>query len=97
VAGFKLSLWLNHASVFCNGGGEAIMIQTVEAVIDQDGRVHLAKEISLPASRRALVTILEEKPVTIGSETALLSESSLAEDWNTPEEDEAWSHLQPAQ
>ncbi len=73
-----------------------MMIQTVEAVIDQDGQVHLAEEIRLPASRRALVTILEEKPVTIGSETALLSELSLAEDWNTPEEDEAWSHLQPA-
>jgi uncharacterized protein (DUF433 family) len=28
------------------------------------------------------------------STTALLSEQSLAEDWNRPEEDEAWSHLQ---
>ncbi len=28
------------------------------------------------------------------SETALLSEQSLAEDWNRPEEDKAWSHLQ---
>jgi hypothetical protein len=28
------------------------------------------------------------------SETALLSEPALAEDWNRPEEDEAWSHLQ---
>jgi uncharacterized protein (DUF433 family) len=27
--------------------------------------------------------------------TALQSEESLAEDWNRPEEDEAWSHLQP--
>ena len=30
------------------------------------------------------------------SETALLSEAALAEDWNRPEEDDAWSHLQPA-
>ena len=29
--------------------------------------------------------------------TALLSEESLAEDWNRPGEDEAWSHLQPEQ
>ncbi|MCI0486973.1 MAG: type II toxin-antitoxin system PemK/MazF family toxin [Blastocatellia bacterium] len=29
------------------------------------------------------------------SETALLSEHALAEDWMRPEEDEAWSHLQP--
>jgi hypothetical protein len=28
------------------------------------------------------------------AETALLSEQALAEDWNRPEEDEAWSHLQ---
>jgi hypothetical protein len=26
--------------------------------------------------------------------TALLSEAALGEDWNRPEEDEAWSHLQ---
>ena len=25
----------------------------------------------------------------------LLSESALAKDWNTPEEDAAWAHLQP--
>jgi len=29
-------------------------------------------------------------------ETALLSEPALAEDWNRPEEDAAWAHLQPA-
>lgn len=27
------------------------------------------------------------------SETALLSEKSLAEDWNKPEKDKAWKHL----
>lgn len=26
-------------------------------------------------------------------ETSLLSESTLAKDWSTPEEDEAWQHL----
>jgi len=31
------------------------------------------------------------------NETALLSEASLAEDWNRPEEDAVWSHLQPVQ
>jgi hypothetical protein len=73
------------------------MIQTVEAIIDRNGQVHLAEEISLPTSRRALVTILEEGPMTKISETALLSETSLAEDWNRPEEDEAWCHLQQVQ
>ena len=73
------------------------MIQTVEAVIDEKGRVQLLENVRLPEARRALVTILEEEPATGVSETALLSEQSLAEDWNRPEEDEAWSHLQPAQ
>jgi hypothetical protein len=31
------------------------------------------------------------------SETALLSEQALAIDWSKPEEDIAWSHLQPEQ
>ncbi|MCA1601328.1 MAG: hypothetical protein LC776_06685 [Acidobacteria bacterium] len=70
------------------------MIQTVEAVIDKHGKVHLLESVRLPEARRALVTILEEEPATEVSETALLSEQALAEDWNRPEEDEAWSHLQ---
>jgi hypothetical protein len=70
------------------------MIQTVEAVIDEDGKVQLLENVRLPEARRALVTILEEEPATEASETALLSEQSLAEDWNRPEEDEAWLHLQ---
>ena len=73
------------------------MIKTVEAVIDETGQVRLLESINLPAARRALVTILEEEPATSISETALLSESALAEDWNKPEEDAAWSHLQRAQ
>lgn len=71
------------------------MITTVEAVINEEGKVFLLEEINLPETRRALVTILEEEPATEVSETALLSEQSLAEDWNRPEEDAAWSHLQP--
>ena len=73
------------------------MIQTVEAIIDQNGKVHLLEAVNLTASRRALVTILEEEPATTVSETSLLTEAALAEDWNKPEEDAAWSHLQPAQ
>ena len=55
------------------------------------------KDTFVPAGRRALVTILEDRQVTSPSESALLSEAALAEDWNRPEEDEAWSHLQRAQ
>lgn len=71
------------------------MIQTVEAIIEPGGKVLLLESVQLTEPRRALVTILEDEPATKVPETALLSEQSLAEDWNRPEEDEAWSHLQP--
>jgi hypothetical protein len=70
------------------------MIQTVEAIIDENGKVRLLESVSLSEARRALVTILEEEPAAGVSETALLSEQALAEDWSRSEEDEAWSHLQ---
>ena len=70
------------------------MIQTIEAIIDANSKVILSENIKLEKSHRALVTILEEEPKTDILETALLSEASLAKDWNTPEEDEAWSHLE---
>lgn len=71
------------------------MIRTLEAVIDPHGRVQLLEPVQLEGERRALVTILEEGPAALPEETALLSEAALS-DWNRPEEDEAWSHLQPA-
>lgn len=71
------------------------MIRTIEATIDEHGNVKLREPVKLPAGRRALVTILEEAPAESLGETILLSEPALAEDWNRPEEDAAWSHLQP--
>ena len=46
-----------------------------------------------------MIQIFEEmdEPVLNHSETALLSESVLSMDWDRPEEDEAWSHLQLAE
>ncbi|MGH9901785.1 MAG: hypothetical protein ACRD68_08255 [Pyrinomonadaceae bacterium] len=44
------------------------MLQTVEAVIDREGRVRLLEKVSLAQTRHALVTILEE--VRDESETA---------------------------
>jgi hypothetical protein len=73
------------------------MIRTVEAVIDENGEIRLLEAVSLSEARRALVTILDEEPASEASETALLSEQALAEDWSRPEEEEAWSHLQQAQ
>ncbi len=69
------------------------MTRTLEASVDERGCVTLLEPVSLSQVRRALVTILEEPPVH-PNETDLLSEQALAEDWNRPEEDAAWSHLQ---
>ena len=71
------------------------MIHTVEAIVDEHGKVRLLEPIRLGRRHRALVTILAEEP-SDAHETALLSESSLAEDWNRHEEDAAWAHLQQA-
>jgi len=71
------------------------MIRTIEAIVDERGRVRLLEDVTLPEARRALVTILEDAPTPSVRETALLSEPALAKDWSRPEEDEAWSHLQP--
>jgi hypothetical protein len=71
------------------------MIRTIEAVIDADGRVRLLEAIRLDVARRALVTILDDAPASSGMETARRSEPALARDWDRPEEDDAWSHLQP--
>ncbi len=68
------------------------MLQTVEATIDEQGNVRLLEPVQLPKAQRAFVTILTDE-IDI-PETALLSEPSLAEDWNRPEEEAAWSHLQ---
>ncbi len=68
-------------------------LKTLEATIDPEGQVHLLEPVKLGRSAKALVTILPDD----ADETALLSEASLAEDWNRLEEDAAWSHLQSGQ
>jgi hypothetical protein len=42
------------------------MSQTIDAVIDEDGAVRLLKPVHLSGSRRALVTILDELPLSEG-------------------------------
>lgn len=73
----------------------SLMIQTVEAIVDERGAVRLLEPVQLDRCHRALVTILADEP-SDAHETALLSEAALAEDWNRPEEDAAWAHLQQA-
>jgi len=69
------------------------MIHTYEAVTDQTGTLRLLTQVPLPAQRRAFVTILDEEAEPSALETALMSEAALTVEWNTPEEDKAWSHL----
>ena len=38
------------------------MIQTLEAMVDETGKIRSLTEIHLKKSRRALVTILDEEP-----------------------------------
>lgn len=38
------------------------MIQTLEAIVNEKGKVSLLTEVRLKANRRALVTILDEEP-----------------------------------
>lgn len=77
------------------------MLKSFEATIEPDGKVRLDEPLRLPRPCRAIVTIIEDPSqsteITGIPETALLSEKSLALDWNRPEEDEAWAHLQQAQ
>jgi hypothetical protein len=60
----------------------------VEAVVDQHGKVVLPDHVKLPAGQRVRITLVDAV-----DEITLLSEPAL-EDWNRPEEDAAWSHLQ---
>ncbi len=67
------------------------MLTSIEAIVDKDGAVRLSKPVRLDHPCRAIVTIMEDPAVTGGT---LLSEPALAKDWDRPEEDAAWSHLQ---
>ena len=71
------------------------MLRTVEAIIDANGQVRLLESVSVSRETRAIVTILGDDGMEEGAHLpALLSEKALADDWNRPEEDQAWAHLQ---
>lgn len=68
------------------------MLRTIEATIDERGVVHLKEQVRVRSGTRALVTILDDDANS--DDLTAASEPALAEDWNRPEEDQAWSHLQ---
>lgn len=67
----------------------APMHTTIEADVDEHRNIRPREKVSLPPGSRLLITVLEPEAV----DTALLSEASLAADWDRPEEDAAWANL----
>jgi hypothetical protein len=67
------------------------MLRSIEATVEINGEVRLLEPLHMGHTCRAIVTIFDEPDVP---ETAILSESCLARDWERPEEDKAWAHLQ---
>jgi hypothetical protein len=56
------------------------MLQTIEAVIDTQGRVRLLEKVKLGKSRKALVTILDENEIPVVDESIIGSIELLDED-----------------
>lgn len=72
------------------------MMRSYEAEIDASGRIQLLEPVQLHGPCRAVVTVLESVSEDGTNETLLrFSERSLSQDWERPEEDAAWAHLQP--
>lgn len=69
------------------------MKRAIEAIVDDQGRVRLLEPVELHADQRVLVLVDENG--RSASDVTRLSEPALAEDWERPEEEAAWSHLQP--
>lgn len=68
------------------------MKPTIEAEVDENGNIRPKEPVSLPPGSQLLITVLGNRTAV----TALLSELSLAADWNRLEEDAAWAGLEPA-
>ncbi len=70
------------------------LVQTIETLNDTDLQ-KVAEYVALLKLRAKFVP--KADLLSQIDEITLLSEPVLAEDWNHPEEDAAWSHLQPNQ
>jgi hypothetical protein len=67
-------------------------MRTIEAVINEEGQIQLLETVERGRRRRAIVIVLDD-PGADSEETAVFAEKALR-DWNRPDEDSAWSHLQ---
>ena len=70
------------------------MSYSFKAILGRDGKLRLRDKLLLKRDRKVLVTILDDDPTDNFVSASNISESVLARDWNRPEEDEAWQHLQ---
>lgn len=68
------------------------MLRTIEVEIDDAGQIHPLESVGRIPAGRGLLTLLSASP----NDVHRFSEDALAESWLRPEEDEAWTHLQPA-
>jgi hypothetical protein len=66
-------------------------MKELEAIIEANGAIRLLEPVRLAHSCRAVVTIVEGPEIP---ETALLSQQTLAKDWERPEEEKAWESFQ---
>jgi hypothetical protein len=72
-----------------------LIMKTVKAILGTDGRLRLPAKTKLSRAQRVLVTFLDDAPDLSESMLASkLSESALSTEWDRPEEDVAWQHLQ---
>ncbi|WP_227662993.1 hypothetical protein [Marinobacter daqiaonensis] len=74
-----------------NAQSGASMLNTVEAVIDESGRIQWLEKVSIKGRRRVLITLLDDESQ---EEILPAAESALAGDWLNEDEDNAWEHLQ---
>jgi len=60
------------------------MLQTIEAVLNTDGKIHLLETLKLMSPKKVLVTILSEQTVlpntSVDFKTALLAMPNVGED-----------------
>jgi hypothetical protein len=69
------------------------MEKLYEAFVESDGRIRLNIPLHLEKGLRVLVAV-PQTDLDIAVSGIVLSESALSVDWNKPEEDDAWAHLQ---
>ena len=69
------------------------MLKTYRATVDEDGNVHLLEPVELTKACQVLVTVLDDEPAKVDLRKTILFSGGL-EDWERPEEEEAWAYLQ---